>query len=96
MQRCQYHKRQNRGVSFAPDETSSALHYTVEILDGRVFTGEEASPDELQEMAAQVEDDMRNYIEETGSILMPFMEITSELAGDTLSFHDEESPTIWT
>ena len=46
-------------------------------------------------MSAPVEADMRNYIEETGSGLVPFMEITYELSGDTLVFHDEDGPTIW-
>ena len=59
------------------------------------LTGEEVSPEELQEMAAQVEADMRSFIEETGSNLVPFMEITYALSGDTLVFHDEDGRTIW-
>ncbi len=116
---------------FAQDETGGALPHTIEVLDGRVFTGEwnttdsllvihieltpdvamffalvvaglqmdltgeEVSPEELQELAAQVEADLRSFIEETGSSLVPFMEITYELSGDTLVFHDEDGPTIW-
>lgn len=60
------------------------------------LTGEAVSPEELQEMIDQVKADMQAYVDETGNTLVPFMEVGYELSGDTLTFLEEDEPTVWT
>ena len=50
----------------------------------------------MQEMIDQVKADMQAYVDETGNTLVPFMEVGYELSGDTLTFLEEDEPTVWT